>query len=223
MMIGEMDIALREAVIVSVIEAVMEDDPLVLIGEKEVVLITVVGPVRIRERGEVLTMAETEAVAEAPLEGSQPALHMDVEAPVHIEEKGRVLILLGTPAAVLITKSEGELTMAFLLLIVLKKEGGQVLKMVVVLAIVLVILRRLALKMGMALEVPMKKGMPALTMVTEGAQIPCLMPGTVLTTVVLKVPCMKDIAGLQTYLFLRVCYYCLFSPVSLVCYFHRFN
>jgi len=196
MMIGEMDIALREDVIVNVIEAVMEDDPLVLIGEKEVVLITVVGPVHIRERGAALTMAVTEAVAEAPLGGSELALHMGAEAPVHIEEKGRILILFGTPAAVLITKSEGELTMPFLLLIVLKKEGGQVLKMVVVLAVVLVILGRLALKMDMALEVPMKKGMPALTMVMEGAQMLCLMLGTVLTMVVLKVPCMKDIAGL---------------------------
>lgn len=212
MMIGEMDIALREAVIVNVIEAVMEDDPLVLIGEKEVVLIMAVGQVHIRERGAALTMAVTEAGAEALLGESELALHMGAEALVHIEEKGRVLILFGTPAAVLITKNVGELTMAFLLLTVSKKEGGKALKMVVVLAIVLVILGRLALKMDMALGVLKKKGIPALTMVMEGAQILCLILGTVPITVALKVPCMKDIAGLQTFIYLRVCYYCLFIP-----------
>jgi len=202
MMIGEMDIALREAVNVNVIEAVMEEDPLVLIGEKEAVLIMAVGPLHIRERGGAQTMAVTEAVAEAPPGERELALHMGAEALVHIEEKGRVLILFVTQAAVLITKREEELTMAFLLLIVPKKEGGKARKMVVVLAVVLVILGRLALKMDMALEVLMKKGIPVLTMVMKGAQMLCLILGTVPTTVVLKVPCMKDIAGLQTFIYL---------------------
>lgn len=198
MMIGEMDIALREAVIVTVIEAVMEGDLLVLIVEKGVVLIMAVGPVHIRERGVALTMAVTVAVAEAPLGGRELALLMGVEALVHIEEKGRVLNLFVTPAAVLITKSEGELTMVFLLLRVQKEEGRKAPKMVMVLAVVLMILGRLALKMDLAPEVLMKKGIPALTMVMEGAQIICLIPGTVPTMAVLKVPCMKDTAGLQT-------------------------
>jgi len=200
MMIGEMDIALREAVIVTVIEAVMEGDLLVLIVEKGVVLIMAVGPVHIRERGAALTMAVTVtvAVAEAPLGGRELALLMGVEALVHIEEKGRVLNLFVTPAAVLITKSEGELTMVFLLLRVQKEEGRKAPKMVMVLAVVLMILGRLALKMDLAPEVLMKKGIPALTMVMEGAQIICLIPGTVPTMAVLKVPCMKDTAGLQT-------------------------
>lgn len=201
MMIGEMDIVPREAVIVNVIEVVMEDDHLVLTVGKGVVLIMAVGPVHIRERGAALTMAVTVAVAEAPFGESEPALFMRVEALVPIEEGGRVLTLFVTPAAVLIIKSVGELTMPFPLPIVLKEERLKALQMVVILQMVTIlvtvlrILRRLALETDMAPVVLMKKGMAALTMVMEGAQILCLIPGTVPTMGLLKVPSMKDIAA----------------------------
>lgn len=120
MMIGEMDIAQREAVIVNAIEAVMEGDHPVLIVEKEAVLIMAVAPVHIRGRGAALTMAVAAAVAGAPFGESELALLMGIEALVPIEERGMVLTLLFhieergmvltllfvTPAAVLITKSE---------------------------------------------------------------------------------------------------------------------
>lgn len=125
MMTGEVVvIALREAVIVNVIEAVMEGDHLVLIVEKGEVLIMAVGPAHIRERGAALTMvvAVTVAVAEVPFGESELALHMGVEALVHIEERGRLRTLFVTPAVVLITKSVGELTMEFLLPTVLMEE-----------------------------------------------------------------------------------------------------
>ena len=122
MMIGEMDIVQIEAVIVSVTGAVMEGDHPVPIVEKGVVLIMVVGLVHIRGRGAALTMGVATAVVEAPIEESEAVLLMGVETLVLIEGRGMVLRLFATPAAVLITKSGGELT--DLGPIVLKKERG---------------------------------------------------------------------------------------------------
>lgn len=138
MMIGEMDIAQREAMIIVMIGVVMEGDHLVLIAEKGVVLIMVVGPVLTRGRGAALTMAMAAAVAEAPTAECELALLTGVEALVHIEERGMALILFVTPAAVLFTKSEVE--PIGLPPLVPKEERGQALKMVVTLAVVLMIL-----------------------------------------------------------------------------------
>jgi hypothetical protein len=123
MTLGEMDIARRGAVIVNVTEAVMEGDHPVLIVEKGVVLIMAMDPVHIRERGAALTMGVATAVVEAPpISGRGVALLMGVEALVLTEERGMVLSLFVAPAAVLITKSGGEL--AGLPLRVPKKERG---------------------------------------------------------------------------------------------------
>lgn len=122
MMIGEMDIVQIEAVIVNVTEAVMEGDHPVPIVEKGVVLIMVVGLVHIRGRGAALTMGVATAVVEAPIEGSEVVLLMGVETLVLTEGRGMMLRLFAAPAAVLITKSGGELT--DLGPIVLKKERG---------------------------------------------------------------------------------------------------
>lgn len=139
MMLGEMDIVRKEAVIVNVTEAVMEGDHPVLIVEKGVVLIMAVGLVHIRGRGAALTMGVATVVVEAPSEESEVVLLMGVEALVLTEERGMVLSLFATSAAVLITKSGGELT--GLGPIVLKKERGQTtLKKVMDLTIVLMIL-----------------------------------------------------------------------------------
>jgi hypothetical protein len=47
----------------------------------------------------------------------------------------------------------------------------------------------------------MQKGTPVHTMIMEGAQILCLNLGTVPTMVVLKVPCMSNIAGWKTFIY----------------------
>lgn len=109
-MSGEMDIARREAVIVSVTEALMEGDRPVLIVEKGVVLITAMGLVHIRGRGAALIMGMATAVVEAPIEESEVALFTGVEALVPTEERGMILCLFMSTAAVLITKSGGEPT-----------------------------------------------------------------------------------------------------------------
>lgn len=108
MMIGEMGIAQREAVIVPATEAVMEGDHPVLIVEKEVVLIMVVEVVHIRGKGVAPIMGMAAAVVEALIGEREVVLLMGVEALVHIEESGMILNV--KPTAVRITRSERGLT-----------------------------------------------------------------------------------------------------------------